>query len=430
MTKAWRRWLGLLVTAGVAAVALAGCGGDDSDEASGDTKVTGPVSLTVWHTMNEEETPTLEALVDRFEKANPNFDIKLVTVPFAQAQQRFTTAAGAGKGPDVFRAEVAWTPEFAAQGFLADITDRVTDRDEYLEVPFGYNVYEDRVYGIPQVTDSLALLYNKRIFRQAGVEPPTTIEELNAVCEKLGDGKGIFLLASLPGFTLPWIYAYGGDMVDTEAEEVTIDDEPAVQGVQAYTDLFNSDCAFPNDDFANELVNMGTAFNSGRVAMIVTGPFATAGILAGEAFKDPANLGIATFPKGPGGQGTFSGGWNYTISADAENVDAAYQFISELNSADNQALFAERNNLLPTRKVVYQLPPVKDNRILSAFGEQQKLAVSRPVIPEGGQLIAPAGDFATQLQRALTGRADVPDAMQALAEAWTKKLLPDYEVGS
>lgn len=428
----WRKWTFPALVA-VTGLTLAACGGGGDDDggtaaASDGKPVKGPVSLTFWHTMNEQEAPTLKKLVDRFEKKHPNFKINLVTVPFDQAEQKYNNAASAGKAPDVFRSEIAWTPAFAAQGFLADITDRVTDRDSYLETALGYNMFRDKIYGIPQVTDSLALLYNKRMLDSAKVGVPQTIADLTTACQKLGRGKGIFLLGN-PYYALPWVYGYGGDMINADARQITISGKPAVDGIQAYKTLFDDDCAFDNGDFANDYENMQTAFKSGKVAMIVNGPWATADILSGSAFKkDPDNFGVANFPKGPGGQGSPVGGHNYVISAKSKNVDAAYQFISELNAVSNQLMFTRENQLLPTHKAAYDRPQIADDRIMSAFGAQQKIATSRPVIPEGGQLTPPTGDFAKQFQRALNGQASVGDALGQVAEDWKRKVVPDYEM--
>jgi ABC-type glycerol-3-phosphate transport system substrate-binding protein len=204
------RWRALLLSlVAVLLLVAAGCGGDDNGaEEAGDTgaeqattaeEAAEPVTLTFWQTMNEEETKTLQELVDRFQDENPNFTIRMETVPFDQAQQRFATAAQGGKAPDVLRAEIAWIADYAAQGFLADITDKVSeeDREDFLEAPFAYGVWEDKVYAIPQVTDAPALLYNKQLFEEAGVEPPESMEDLVAACEKFGAGKGRVLRAAV-----------------------------------------------------------------------------------------------------------------------------------------------------------------------------------------------------------------------------------------
>jgi arabinogalactan oligomer / maltooligosaccharide transport system substrate-binding protein len=422
----FRRWRLILVALAVLLIA-ASCGGQE-DEPEADSgaqeEQEGPVTLTFWQTMNEEETATLQGIVDAFEAENPNYTIEMEAVPFDQAQQRYDTAAQGGEAPDILRAEIAWTPQFAAQGYLADITDLVSeeDRADYLEAPFNYNVYQETVFGIPQVTDAPALLYNVEMFEKAGVSPPTSLDELVSACETFGSGKGIFLRGD-SYFVQPWIWGYGGGLLDPSSQQILIDDPGSVAGLEAYTNLFNNECAFPNEDFANDYENMQTAFGEGEVAMIVNGPWATADLLARPAFKDPANLGVAPIPPGPEGQGSPVGGHNYVISESTENLEAAYEFISWLNSAENQATLAAENNLVPTRNSAYELPEVQDNRIISDFKAQMEVATNRPVIPEGGQIYT---DFTPNVQQALTGDASAEEALSAVAEAW-KAFLTGYE---
>lgn len=421
MKKLWRplTWAAALLS--LLAVTCQRGGGGTQPSPGGEE-----VRLTFWQTMNEEETVTLRSIVDAFEAEHPSFTIEMEYVPFDQAQQRYITAAQAGKAPDVMRAEIAWTPQFAAQGFLADLTELVSeeDRADYLEAPFNYNVYQGRVWGIPQVTDAPALLYNKAMFEDAGVAVPTTMDELVAACRAFGRGRGIFLRGD-SYWTQAFIWAYGGGLLDPQTKEILIASPGSVAGLQAYIDLFNDPCAFPNEDFANDYTNMQEAFKAGQVAMIINGPWATADILSGDAFQDPSNLGVAPIPAGPGGQGSPVGGHNYVISANTEDVEAAYTFISWINSAENQARFAAANNLLPTRRSAYELPEVRNNEIVSAFLAQMQVATNRPVIPEGGQIYT---DFTPNVQLALSGELSAEEALRRVAESWKENLLPDYEI--
>ena len=79
-------------------------------------------TITFWQTMNDEETKTLKSLVASFQKANKTIKVNMVYVPFDQAQAKYATAAQGGKAPDVMRAEIAWIADYAARGFLADLT--------------------------------------------------------------------------------------------------------------------------------------------------------------------------------------------------------------------------------------------------------------------------------------------------------------------
>ena len=383
-------------------------------------------TISFWQTMNEEETKTLKAIVAAFQKANPNIKVNTVYVPFDQAQAKFATAAQGGKAPAVLRAEIAWIADYAARGFLSDLTKYVSasDRADFLPSAFAYGLWKGKTYAVPQVTDAPALLYNKALFRSKGVAVPTTIAQLESACQKFGAGKGIFLRGDAY-FVQPWIWAYGGGLVNPLKKEILIATQGSIAGMTAYKRLFSSSCAFKNEDFANDYNNAQTAFKNGDVAMIENGPWATSDVLSGKAFANKANLGVAPMPRGPGGQGSPVGGHSYVISRNARDVAAAYKFIRFLSKASNQATLAAKNNLLPTRKSAYQVPAVKNNAIISAFLQQMLVARARPVLPEGGAIYT---DFGPNVQKVLLGQSTPAQGMNAVALAWKTKLFRDYTI--
>jgi len=388
-------------------------------------KAKGPITITFWHTMNQEETVTLNGLVQKFMDQNADITIQAQVVPFSDAQNKFKTVAQAGDAPDVFRAEIAWTPEFAELGFLVPLDDYVTPADlrDYLPSALRYNQYKGHIWGIPQVTDCLALLYNKRMLHQAGVKPPATMDELIQVAKKLtnpGRGQYGFFWRGDSYWLLPFIWAFGGDLIDEEDREIYINDRGAVRGLEFYIALRDDYAVVPPEvDFANDYENMLVGFKTGKYAMIFNGPWATADILSGEEFADPSNLGVTRIPEGPGGYGSPVGGHNYVITSSCQEVPSAYRFIHFLNQAEHQAELARRNNLLPTRKSAYDLPGVVDNAIIQGFRNQLEVAHNRPVIPEGGLIFV---DFTPNLQAALNGSVTPQEALDATAEAWQELL--------
>jgi arabinogalactan oligomer/maltooligosaccharide transport system substrate-binding protein len=386
-------------------------------------KAEGPI--TFWHTMNQEETVTLNGLVQKFMDQNPEITIQAQVVPFSDAQNKFKTVAQAGDAPDVFRAEIAWTPEFAELGFLVPLDEYVSPEDlrDYLPSALRYNQYKGHIWGIPQVTDCLALLYNKRMLHQAGVEPPATLDELIQVAKKLTNpkrGQYGFFWRGDSYWLLPFIWAFGGDLINEEDREIYINDRGAVRGLEFYIALRDDYGVVPPEvDFANDYDNMLVGFKTGKYAMIFNGPWATADILSGEEFADPSNLGVTRIPQGPAGYGSPVGGHNYVITSSSRDVPTAYKFIHFLNRAEHQALFATENNLLPTRRSAYDLPEVVDNRIIQGFRYQLEVANNRPVIPEGGLIFV---DFTPNLQAALNGKMTPQQALDATAEAWRELL--------
>ena len=181
-----RRSLPALLGSAALALGLAACGGSNTDSDAGpdDSSSVDPAtleaSLTWWDTSDpENEGPAFKKLIERFNETYPNVDINYQSVPFGDAQNKFKTAAASGSGaPDILRAEVAWVPEFASLGYLfaLDGTSLLED-EEFLETPLSSNVYDGKTYGVPQVTDTLGLMYNKALFEEAGIDarpPPGT----------------------------------------------------------------------------------------------------------------------------------------------------------------------------------------------------------------------------------------------------------------
>jgi len=390
----------------------------------------GTTTVTMWSTMNDEENETLKGLIKTYESANPSVKINMTVVPFDQRETKFTTAAAAGTAPDIMRAEIADVANWGARGFLTDITSRVSaaDRKDFLPAAFAYYNYAGKIWGLPQAPDAPALLYNKKMVKAAGLnpgKPPQTMAQLNAWCTKVGASKGIFL-NGISYFVQPWIWAYGGGLVDPPKKQILIANSGSRAGMTAYKKMFDSKCAFPNKDFANAYGNQQTAFKNGQVAMIVNGPWSTADILQGPEFKSPSNLGVAPVPKGPTGkQGSPVGGNGFVISRNSKNVAAAYNFISFLTKGPAQAAFAAKNNLLPSRISSYKIPAVKTNRIIADFLRVMKVATARPVDPKAGGIYA---DFDPGVQKILKNQVTVPKGLLEVATNWKTKIWPTYTI--
>lgn len=381
------------------------------------------VILKFWHTMNEKEAPVLEDIVKEFEAEHPDIHVQVEFIPFAEAQTKFQVAAETGSAPDIMRAEITWTPYYADAGFLLELDEYLSpeDKADYLSIPFAYNQYDGKTYGLPQVTDVVALLYNKRLLKEAGHDaPPTTLAEFEQIAADVKAKLGIdgFYMRAHSHWFLCFLWAFGGDLINADGE-IVINNPQSVKALEYL--VSQKDRLFRgNTDFSSEYNDMMTAFKEGKTAMLMQGPWATADILSGPEFADPANLGLTPFPKGPNGdQGSPVGGHNYVISADTPYPDQAYQLIQFINQAKYQVQLNVRINLLPTRQSAYEFPEVKNNVLAQGFLEQMKVARNRPVIPQGWQLytaLTPA------IRDAWRGAKTPQQALDEVAAAW-KELL-------
>lgn len=396
--------------------------------AAGATAKSQATTVTFWNQMNTEETATVKSLIPLFEAANPNIKIDMTTIPFTGYVQKFSTAAQAGQAPDIIRVDNAPdTQGLAAQGLLTDLTSKISaaDKADFVQAAYKGGVYNGKAYSVPQTVDALGLYYNKALFKAKGLTaPPKTLAQLVTYCQKFGNGKGILLNADAYWIG-PWIWGYGGGLVNMSKKQILISSKTSIAGWTAFNSLFQNKCAFANKDFSNSYTNMQTAFKNSQVAMIVNGPWASADLLSGPAFKRSSNLGVAVIPPGPGGQGSPIGGAALAISRNSKNVDAAYTFIKWLTSPAQQAVFASKNNVLPTHVSAYKLPAVKKNRILVDFLGQLKKGTDRSAGTQGGQLYT---DWTPAMQSMLSGKSTPAKAAAATAAAWKGKLFPSFTV--
>ncbi|MEE1818450.1 extracellular solute-binding protein [Streptomyces sp. SP18ES09] len=422
---------GIAATALVAAlgVTLAACGGSDSGS-NGGSKGSGELSGTVtwWDTSTVgSEDKVFKQVAEDFKKQHPKVTVKYVNVPFGEAQNKFKNAAQSGSGaPDVIRSEVAWTPEFADLGYLAplDGTPALKDQDDFLEQAAASTKYNGKTYAVPQVIDSMGIFYNKKIFKEAGVAVPKTIDELKSVSAKIKQktGKtGLYLRGDDAYWFLSFLYGEGGDLVDAENKKITVDDPAGVKAFKVVKDLVDSGAA--KTDATDGWNNMQTAFKEGKVAMMINGPWAVADTFAGKEFADKANLGIAPVPAGSGGQGAPQGGHNLAVYAGSKNLDASYAFAEYMTSAETQAKISTQLSLLPTRESVYIKPDVATNEMITFFKPVVDKAVERPWIPETGSLFAP---LVTEYTKVLTGQTTPETGAKTVGDGY-RKLLKDWK---
>ncbi len=341
-------------TAGVAvaaalALAVAGCGGSDP-AASRPTPRTCRAELTWWDTSDpKNEGPAFQELIAKFNQTYPNVKINYQSVPFGEAQNKFKTAAAAKAGaPDILRAEVAWVPEFASLGYLysLDGSDLLADESDYFATPLSSNKFNGKTYGVPQVTDSLALLYNKKIFADAGVTAaPKTWAEVKTAAATIKAKTGVDGLFINAGgyFLLPFIYGEGGDLVDTASKKIVVNSDKNIAGIKVAQDLVNSGAAVKppaNDSYGT----MMTLFKENKVAMIINGPWEVNNVKTAPTFGGLSNLGIAAVPAGSAKAGAPVGGHNYVVwsGVSADKTPAAIAFVKFMNSAESQAFLADQ----------------------------------------------------------------------------------------
>src|SRR5216683_756684 len=274
------------------AMTLAACGGGSTGST---TTSSGPATLNYWYTEGTSETPVILSQIKAFEQANPTIHINAQYQDFAQTQTKFTTAAQSNTAPDILRSDVGWVAQFASLRYLLPIDSYISqsDQSDYLPNALAYDKYSGHLYGLPQVTDFLALLYNKAEFTKAGItSAPTTMTEFEADAQKLVSSKAAkygFETSGASYFALPFLWSFGGGMIDN-SNKILVNNTGSIAGLNFLLKLQNTDKVMPSKiDFTNGYTNMTNDFKNGTTAMIFQGPWETSNILTGSSFSDQSN---------------------------------------------------------------------------------------------------------------------------------------------
>ncbi|NLD03056.1 MAG: extracellular solute-binding protein, partial [Clostridiales bacterium] len=151
---------------------------------------TEPMTITLWDIGTDDPQKTIqEGAVARFMAAYPNITVNQVHIQNDNYKQQLVVAMSSKQAPDMY---IHWgggpMAEYYKSGFVNDITDLFAkyDHPEFIDAAVAQSTYDGKVLAIPYGgLSGCDIFYNKTIFAEVGVEVPTTIAELEAVCDKL-----------------------------------------------------------------------------------------------------------------------------------------------------------------------------------------------------------------------------------------------------
>jgi arabinogalactan oligomer / maltooligosaccharide transport system substrate-binding protein len=406
-----------------------------------------PIQLTYWYTETGAQATEVRKLVNEFNSNKQYSDIHVnaVQMDFFNALTAFTTAVQGGNAPDVFRSDVTWTQLLASKGYLLDIDPYMSQSDlqDYLNSPLSivrgippglsaplvYNEYKGNLYGLPQVTNFLVLLYNQPKLKNAGItRAPTTMEQFKHDAVQIVQRKTAqygFEFGGTTYYALPFIYACGGGMFD-QHDNILVNNTGSVAGLNFLVNLqkVGKVQVMPQEQsFSTPPGTMVQDFMKGKTAMIFDGPQDINEILtsSGSVFNGkPRNLGIAAIPTGVAGQaGSPLGGESYVISAGTAHPAQAYKFIEFMSLTRNQAAlanFAKAGDALPTLGSAYQHAASNYPSISTFLKPSIKDTVVAPLpVPEAAYLFDAADP---DIWAALTGKQTAGEALNAIAYSW------------
>ena len=305
------------------------------------------VELKLWGgSSGEAEDAALTELLNTF---NAETGANAVFEPQADLTTSLNTALAGGEPPDVFYVDSNNLPDLAAAGALAPVPDgTLTEPDDIYPSLKEAFTYDGTWYCPPKDFSTLGLVYDPAALEAAGVEVPTTWEELAAAAEALTTDTqaGLAMGVEYPRWAV-FLFQAGADITNADVTAMTLDTPEAREALQFVADQYTAGhFVSPGEVDAGWA---GEAFGQGKAAMTIEGNWIV-GYLQ-TTFPDKT-WAVAELPAGPAGQGTFAFTVCYGVAESAANPDASWALIEYLTNAQGALAWTTAFNVMPARASV------------------------------------------------------------------------------
>ena len=399
---------------------VTGCGGGN-EEAQGNGKASGDVQVIM------EEVPDTDIVQDmlgQFNQQYPDINIQIEALPYDQMRDKIVSSFMAPEPTyDLIIVDNPWMYDFATSDFLEPLDERIDAAgDNYNYEDFAEPVrqiaeVDGQTYGIPFYNYGLGLIYRQDLFEQAGLKPPTTLDELQSAAQQLQQqGSAGIAMQPQRGYKIfeewgNWLFAAGGQ-IQNQNGQIVLDSPEAREALSKYIDTYEC-CAPPNSlnwSFDPAL----RSISSGNSAMMMSynwmlptlnDPDGPAGDLAGK-------FGLAEVP---GGEAVL-GAWYWSIPTNSANKEAAWTFVQWITSPTQDI---ERVSMggAPVRNSVMENKQVWEQGFGQSYYEtvQAILQDSAPLAdgPNAEEMIQAVG---TELNAAVAGQQSVDQAITRAAD--------------
>jgi trehalose/maltose transport system substrate-binding protein len=404
--------------AGAALLGAAGCGGGGGGGGSGD----------IVFAMGADRTGTDKKLIDKFNQQNKgNFQVTYREMPTASDQyfDQLRTEFQAGASEiDVMGSDVIWPAQFAANGWVLDVSDYFpkSEQQKFLQGPINSLIYEDGIYGAPWYTDAGMLYYRMDLLEESGIsQPPATWDELKEMADQVSQETGtkygfVFQGAEYEGGVcngLEYIWTHGGDVLD--GNTVVIDSPEAAAGLQTEYSMVTGGVA-PQAVSTYKETETDPTFLNGDAVFARNWPYMY-GLAGTEDYPKvkPEQVGAAALPVGEGGPTASAlGGWNMMINANSEKQDSAWEFVQWMTAPEQQKFRALNGAFLPTITSLYEDQEITQKVPVVGLGQEAlKNSRPRPVSPFYSDMSL---KMAEQFNRALKGDVSPEQAVKTLQQ--------------
>ncbi|QDP99031.1 ABC transporter substrate-binding protein [Microlunatus elymi] len=394
-----RTFLGGAAAAGIAAGAgiLSGCG---SQQRGGDY-------VSLWG-VGGDSRPAQQKVIDGFRKDHPEVTIDAKNVPSNGNDGDATnviTAVRGGTAPDLWWMDRFAAAQYASLGLLEPIDSLIKkyEDENFLDswLTFAVNElsYNGQTFGLPTSTDTRGLYYNKKMLRDAGIDPdelamsngPIALDRLFEICDKITtkDKRGNYTkMGFIPwhgqGWGYTWGVGLGASYFDNESCEMTMLTDESLRAHQMIYDFarefdYSRISAFVSSYEPSNAPPGQTAFYTDRLAFDIGTSGTMNGIRQYAPKLDWGYTHLPIFDKGMRPY-TWSGGFGLVMPKGSSMTKNVWDFMKYYAGVPGLSIYSPATLALPTRPEVFSNPGLKE---LQPAIAQLKFSTSRPPVPVG-----------------------------------------------
>jgi multiple sugar transport system substrate-binding protein len=344
---------------------MGGTASDSGKDAAAGYDPKANVTITWWTGQTDKAEQVAEQLANEYHAAHPNVTIK--ASPGAPTSDDLLTKLSAGFAgdsyPDISYSYGSWAGALGASGRSQDLTSYVADP------AFGWNDFpaaaretatvNGKVIGIPALVDNLALIYNTKLFDAAGMAYPTdqwSWDDFRAAAKKLtnkstntyGTAYSVAGSEDTTWHLWPLLWQHGGKILD--GNKPAFNSDAGVAALETLRQMAVDDKSMYLDQTDEKY---GPLFNSGRVGMMLSGPWSLLDI------KDAKlSYGVVQLPGFNGDHETVSGPdiWALFDHQDVNRAGATRDFVKWLTSSEIDAKWNLKVGNLPLRTTEVKTP--------------------------------------------------------------------------
>jgi multiple sugar transport system substrate-binding protein len=420
-----------LVLAAIAATALATAAVAGARPAASKK----PVEVVFWHAQTEEGQVAIHKLVGQFNKTHPNIVVRDQLGSNGDSMvQKLQAVIGSDNYPDIAYVYGSDVPNVAQSSKVVDITKDIKAAgyawNSLYEAGRSTATVGSKIVGFPAVIDNLAVVYNTKLLKAAGVAPPKpnwTWNDYRAMAKKLTNAnKGIYGT----GFPIsgsedtvwrlwPMIWQQGGEVLDRAGKKALFNGPQGVKALQLLSDMALKDKSLYPDQTPDTLKMYGL-FGSGKMGMVVTGPWQLADIQ-----DHHISYGVQVLPSFNGSHETVAGPDVYMVfNHSDERRQAAVTFMSWLHEPAQDLQWDLGSGNLPLSAKTAALPAFKQytDKYPGAGLFVKNLLNAHHIRPPVPQYTAISVAVGKAIATSILGRGSPEDALAQAAKTADKAL--------